>query len=315
MNIGIYVGSFDPFHIGHREVVIKAEHMFDNVIIGVGINPEKQHSTDISKRVKKIKKQFPFYEVYTFWNIFEFYSQMCAKHPFDKITIIRGVRDFNDLDSNYIEILHDNNINCVLIKTPNEFQHISSGAIREMKRIGEGHRVEFWEPFEKKVIGIVGKICSGKSTYRKTLDSVFEEHLSIDIDMLVKSETNIFYEKNGLNLNNEQLKRYLFSDSELMKAMIALTKPFVSKRIRTQILYCDRRCSNIVVIEDPMMIEQNRVDLYDEIHYIECDDEEILKRLVEKRKLTLEEAKHRLSYFSNTILSNIPSQKLKIIRS
>ena len=38
MKIGIFVGSFDPFTIGHDAIVRRALPLFDKVVIGVGIN-------------------------------------------------------------------------------------------------------------------------------------------------------------------------------------------------------------------------------------------------------------------------------------
>src|SRR5688572_24427151 len=40
--IGLFAGSFNPFHKGHFNVLQKAEKIFDKVIIAFGKNPEKQ---------------------------------------------------------------------------------------------------------------------------------------------------------------------------------------------------------------------------------------------------------------------------------
>src|SRR5688572_6111322 len=40
-NIGVFAGSFNPFHRGHLNVLEKAERIFDKVIIAFGRNPEK----------------------------------------------------------------------------------------------------------------------------------------------------------------------------------------------------------------------------------------------------------------------------------
>ena len=37
MKIGIFVGSFDPFTIGHDAIVRRSLPLFDKVVIGVGI--------------------------------------------------------------------------------------------------------------------------------------------------------------------------------------------------------------------------------------------------------------------------------------
>ena len=56
MEIGFYAGSFDPFTNGHLHVVEKSAKLFDKVIIGVSVNPDKKrrYNQEIMKR--KIKK-------------------------------------------------------------------------------------------------------------------------------------------------------------------------------------------------------------------------------------------------------------------
>lgn len=39
--IGLFCGSFDPFHAGHKNILDKAKYLFDEVIVAVGINPTK----------------------------------------------------------------------------------------------------------------------------------------------------------------------------------------------------------------------------------------------------------------------------------
>lgn len=41
-NIIFYAGSFDPFTLGHLELVKQASSIFSKIIIGIGVNPEKK---------------------------------------------------------------------------------------------------------------------------------------------------------------------------------------------------------------------------------------------------------------------------------
>ena len=46
MEIGFYAGSFDPFTNGHLYVVTKSAQLFDKVIIGIGVHPDKKRRYD-----------------------------------------------------------------------------------------------------------------------------------------------------------------------------------------------------------------------------------------------------------------------------
>ena len=40
--IAVYPGSFDPITLGHLNVMERASRLFDRLVVGVGINIEKQ---------------------------------------------------------------------------------------------------------------------------------------------------------------------------------------------------------------------------------------------------------------------------------
>ena len=56
--IALYCGTFSPFHIGHLNIVEKAERVFGkgNVLIAIGINPEKERSIDNISRSYEISQ-------------------------------------------------------------------------------------------------------------------------------------------------------------------------------------------------------------------------------------------------------------------
>lgn len=56
--IAVFPGSFDPFTIGHEEIVRRGLKLFDKIIIAVGVNPVKKEFLDTECRVKLIKKAF-----------------------------------------------------------------------------------------------------------------------------------------------------------------------------------------------------------------------------------------------------------------
>ena len=56
MKIGFYAGSFDPFTIGHLHIVKVASKIFDKIIIGIGVNPQKSRRFDKIKMKEAIEK-------------------------------------------------------------------------------------------------------------------------------------------------------------------------------------------------------------------------------------------------------------------
>ena len=140
--IGIYAGSFNPFHAGHKNVLDKAKYLFDEVIVAMGINPAKIKLTDaltpnpdIDRRLFDLKVAIPNESVdyYTC-----FLPDYVKRHltPDTHVTVIRGLRDGYDLDyeTKMIRYMQDMmpEISVIEILCDKEFSHISSSGIREI---------------------------------------------------------------------------------------------------------------------------------------------------------------------------------------
>ncbi len=54
----LFVGSFDPFHEGHRNIAERALRLFDELLIGVSHNDAKTYTTSAEKRAEAIAKLF-----------------------------------------------------------------------------------------------------------------------------------------------------------------------------------------------------------------------------------------------------------------
>ena len=140
--VGLYVGSFNPFHVGHNNILKQADKLFDKVIIGVGINPDK------GRKNEDYKKYLPEYR-----EIVEYSSlvtELIKKLEEDyDVTIIRGLRNASDLEyeKNYISTLKDltNEVKYVMILSDVEFHHVSSSMIRGL--------MKFTDSWKQYVIG------------------------------------------------------------------------------------------------------------------------------------------------------------------
>lgn len=54
----LFVGSFDPFTIGHADIVDRTLKLFGRIVIGVGINPEKHYMMTAEERLKAIQSLY-----------------------------------------------------------------------------------------------------------------------------------------------------------------------------------------------------------------------------------------------------------------
>ena len=50
----VYTGVFDPIHLGHLDIIQRASKIFDELIVGVGVNPEKTPFFTLEERVELI---------------------------------------------------------------------------------------------------------------------------------------------------------------------------------------------------------------------------------------------------------------------
>ena len=55
MKRGLYAGSFDPPTNGHLEIIKVAAKIFDELIVGIGENPDKKYKYSITTRIKMIE--------------------------------------------------------------------------------------------------------------------------------------------------------------------------------------------------------------------------------------------------------------------
>ncbi len=92
----VFPGSFDPITTGHIDLVKRALPIFDEIIIAIGINSQKQTLFDLEIRKKWIETVFidePRVKVDTFEGLtVHFCKRVSARY------IIRGLRNASDFD-------------------------------------------------------------------------------------------------------------------------------------------------------------------------------------------------------------------------
>jgi len=56
--IAVFPGSFDPFTVGHENIVLRGLDLFDEIIIAIGVHSTKQPLLKVEARVEMVKKVF-----------------------------------------------------------------------------------------------------------------------------------------------------------------------------------------------------------------------------------------------------------------
>jgi pantetheine-phosphate adenylyltransferase len=135
-NVGIYAGSFNPFHNGHVNILEKAERIFDKIIVARGVNPEKDGPGDFPEPAGILK----YRQTERFPGLLTDY--VTEKEKFAEITLVRGLRNGDDLayEVNQLRFMEDMKpgLKVVFIRCDKPFEHISSSAIRNLEKIRKG---------------------------------------------------------------------------------------------------------------------------------------------------------------------------------
>ena len=134
MKNAIFPGSFDPFTLGHLDIVKKSENIFDKIVIGIGENDSKKPLFSIEKRKKIIEKIFKKNKKI----VVKDYN--CLTVDFCKINnlrfIIRGLRNSSDFQKEKeLALMNealDNSITTLFLPCSKEHSIISSSLVKEL---------------------------------------------------------------------------------------------------------------------------------------------------------------------------------------
>lgn len=132
--IAVFPGSFNPFHVGHKNILEKAEKIFDKVVISCLYNPEKKEfNADIPKSMKWT------HQVDYYGGLLTDYVKRLG-YP---VTVIKGLRGTKDLEYEVTQLRYlqdiDKTIDFCYLICDKEYIHVSSSGIKALEVFKKEH--------------------------------------------------------------------------------------------------------------------------------------------------------------------------------
>ncbi len=132
--IAVYPGSFDPITLGHLNVIERASLLFDRLIVGVGINIDKEGMFAACERVELIRAATAHLgniEIQTFQGLaVDFVRQAGAR------VMVRGVRPITDIAAELTMMMANRrlapDIETLFMIADGELAHVSSSLIKQI---------------------------------------------------------------------------------------------------------------------------------------------------------------------------------------
>ncbi len=136
--IAVFPGSFDPVTLGHVSIVKRAIPLFDSIIIGIGMNSDKNNMFTSEQRIQWLKDIFKMDSSVSI----EAYSGLTIDfcHKKNAAFILRGLRSAADFEFEsgigQINRKLANGVETVFFLTEPEYSPISSSIVRDVIRHG-----------------------------------------------------------------------------------------------------------------------------------------------------------------------------------
>lgn len=137
--IAVYTGSFDPITLGHLHIIHRASRLFDSLVIGIGVNADKQSLFSPQQRrelVCKVTKDLKNVSV-------EFFDGLAVEfvRSLGSRVMVRGIRPLTDIAGEFTMMMAnrqlDEEIETVFLMADERFSHVSSTLLKQIARVSD----------------------------------------------------------------------------------------------------------------------------------------------------------------------------------
>ena len=136
--LAIFPGSFDPLTNGHVDIILRSTHLFEQIVVAVLVNAEKQPLFTPDERIAIIKdvfKEYPNIEVETFDGLLVEYARRRRASA-----IVRGIRAVSDFEYEFQMALMNRRLNprieTVFMMPAESYSYVSSRLVKEVVQLG-----------------------------------------------------------------------------------------------------------------------------------------------------------------------------------
>jgi len=136
--IALFPGTFDPFTLGHLDIVNRGLNMFDEVVVAIGVNTGKKHMFSLEQREQWIKEIFenePRVRVASYEGLTAKYAEQIGAQ-----FILRGLRTNQDFTYEkqiaYVNEDMSPTINSVFLMSHQTNATVSSTIVRDLIQFG-----------------------------------------------------------------------------------------------------------------------------------------------------------------------------------